>query len=125
MLGARTFRIHLAFFSGEARPGFAALETDQVNRDRDQKNQGVKSVDEKFSDIGLKVSQEKYDGDVDGHQRRERVTEGPVNDVPQVKDALHALQENHFGAEPGLLANPRNDVFEFRDGAKRRVRPEW
>ena len=51
---------------------------------------------------------------MDRHERRERVTERTVNDVPQVKNALHTLQENHFGAEPGLLANPRNDVFEFR-----------
>ena len=46
VLRARAFRIHLALFSGEARPGFAAPETDQVDRDRDQKNQGVKGVDE-------------------------------------------------------------------------------
>lgn len=56
-----------------------------------------------------------YEGDANVENREDckSVTKGPVNDVPELKDALRAAQEGNALGERGLLLRQENDSLKF------------
>src|SRR5690349_15362658 len=61
----------------------------------------------------LEIPQQNDDANVHHYQHGERITEWPVDDVPEMKQVVNAIEKEHLGRNPGLAAAGGNDSLDL------------